>query len=389
MVETGLDQLQDHALSARLKDKRVSALVHHGSVSKNLRHAVPIIRAIDGVEIPCLFGPEHGIWSTHQDMETVPDAKDPYFGVPVHSLYGDSVDSLEPPEGSLDGIDIVVADLLDIGTRYYTYAASIVGMARSCAKEGIPLLVLDRPNPINGLQVEGGILDSNFRSFVGAIDVPHRHGLTMGEIVELAVENANIDVELLCIPAQGWSREMMANQTDLPWVPPSPNMPTFEAAVIYPGMCLLEGTTLSEGRGTTTPFELFGAPGIEPFELAEHLNSKNLPGLAFRPHIFRPMFGKHAGALCGGAQIVVKDPHRVHALNLGAIILHTVARHFPESFGWRSEAYEFVDDIPAIDLLAGDPEFREIIDSNNSLEPLLERWSREAAEFISNRQEFK
>jgi len=385
MVETGLDQLPDHSYANRLAGKRVAALVHHGSVNRELAHAVQILRHLRGVEVPCLFGPEHGVWSTHQDMESVPNAADPYFGVPVFSLYGDSVDSLLPPPGSLDDVDIVVADLLDIGTRYYTYAATIVGMARACAQRGIPLIVLDRPNPIDGVHVEGGVLESQFRSFVGAIDVPHRHGLTMGEVVKFAVENSKIDVDLLCIPAKGWTRDMMAPDTGLPWVPPSPNMPTFEATVIYPGMCLLEATTLSEGRGTTTPFELFGAPGIEPFELSKTLNSMDLPGVGFRPHIFRPMFGKYAGRQCGGAQIVVRSPREVQALNLGAIILHTIARDFPASFGWRSEAYEFVEDIPAIDLLAGDPELRTRIDNLSPLSPLLERWATEAKLFVEAR----
>jgi len=328
-----------------------------------------------------LFAPEHGLWSTHQDMEPVDDTIDPVFQLPTLSLYGDHPATLAPPQDSLTDIDIVVADLMDIGTRYYTYAATIVAMARACSAQDIPLIVLDRPNPIGGVQVEGSILQDEYRSFVGAIPVPHRHGRSMAELVKIGIQDAEVDVDCHIVETAGWDRSQMFPATGLPWVPPSPNMPTFETAVVYPGLCLLEATTISEGRGTTTPFLVFGAPGINPLELAAALNGQELAGVSFRPHIFRPMFQKYAGQVCGGVQLAVEDPEAIHGLELGVRILEVLIQRFKDSFGWRTEAYEFVTDRPAIDLLAGDPELRERLETGASLDPLLERWSQGATDF--------
>ncbi len=377
-VATGLDLLPEHPAARLLRGRRVAALVHHASVDRELRHAAPILSERVGAQLVTLFGPEHGVWSTHQDMEAVPGGRDPWLGLPVHSLYGDSVDSLAPEPGSLDGVDAVFADLMDVGARYYTYVATVVAMARACARRGLPLVVADRPNPIGGVKVEGAPVRPGFKSFVSAMPVPHRHGRTLGELVSMAADDEELDLDLHVLGPAGWTREHMTPETGVPWVPPSPNMPTFEAALVYPGMCLLEGTTLSEGRGTTTPFLLFGAPGVDPFALARELGARDLPGVAFRPHVFRPMFQKHAGELCGGAQVVVTDPGRVDSLALGAHVLHAVRVLHPEVFGWRREAYEFVTDIPAVDLLCGDPSLREVLDAGGDLSDLLAEWRAEA-----------
>ncbi|MBR59044.1 MAG: hypothetical protein CMH54_13630 [Myxococcales bacterium] len=380
-VLTGIDRLPNHPAAQRLATGRVAILAHHASVNSQLRHLVSIVRDDLGANVVRLFGPEHGLWSTHQDMEAVDDSLDPVFHLPTLSLYGDHPDTLAPPQDSLNDIDIVVADLMDIGARYYTYAATIVAMARACAAQDIPLIVLDRPNPIDGVQVEGSILQDEYRSFVGAIPVPHRHGRTMGELVKIGIQDAGVSVDCEIIETVGWDRSQMFPATGLPWVPPSPNMPTFETAVVYPGLCLLEATTLSEGRGTTTPFLVFGAPGIEPVELAAALSDQGLAGVSFRPHVFRPMFQKYAGELCGGVQLSVDDPQVIHGLELGVRILEVLIQRFRDSFGWRTEAYEFVTDRPAIDLLAGDPELRERLEAGTTLSPLFERWSQGASDF--------
>jgi uncharacterized protein YbbC (DUF1343 family) len=381
IVETGLDQLQSHPISEGLKKSRVAVLAHHASVNRELRHVVTVLQQDMGVEVVRLFGPEHGLWSTHQDMEAVGDSVDPWFQLPVLSLYGDRVETLLPPEGSLHGVDIVVADLVDIGTRYYTYAATIVGMGKACADAGIPMVLLDRPNPISGTRVEGSVLDMNFRSFVGAIPVPHRHGLTMSELVKIGLEEQGAELDLHVLPVKGWDRNSFFDETGLPWVPPSPNMPTFETTVVYPGMCLLEATSGSEGRGTTTPFLVFGAPDVDPFRFRDALVERSLPGVGFRPHVFRPMFQKHAGRTCGGVQLLVKEPEAIHALNLGVTILEVWFKLFPETITWRSDPYEFVTKQPAIDLLVGNTEIRKRIETGQSSEALLQEWDRAASEF--------
>ena len=384
-VQTGLDLLPEHNLARVIKGKKVAVLCHHASVNSRLEHIVPIVRDRMGADVIRLFGPEHGVWSTHQDMEAVPDNLDPVFQIPTFSLYGSDVHSLAPAPSSLDSVEAVVADLSDIGTRFYTYAATVVAMARACAEQKIPLVVLDRPNPIDGIHREGGPIAPGFDSFVGAINVPIRHGLTLGELVRAGVEAQSIDVELYILSCRGWDRSMMFPETGLPWVPPSPNMPTFETAVVYPGMCLIEATTISEGRGTTTPFLVFGAPGIDPLRLVSLLDERALPGIAFRPHVFRPMFQKHAMTTCFGAQIVVTAPKKVHGLELGIHILDVLINHFPDSFGWRPEPYEFVIDRPAIDLLTGDPQFRQLVEGGQNLDALLERWDQQAQKFNPTR----
>ena len=378
LVATGLDLLPEDPAVRPLRGRRVAALVHHASVDRKLHHAAHLLKERVGAEVVALFGPEHGVWSTHQDMEAVPGGGDPWLGLPVHSLYGDTVDSLAPEPGALEGIDAVFADLADVGARYYTYVASVAALARACARRGIPLVVADRPNPIGGTKVEGAPVRRGFRSFVSAMPIPHRHGRTLGELVSTAAGHEQLDLDLHVVGPAGWTREHMAPETGVPWVPPSPNMPTFETALVYPGMCLLEATTLSEGRGTTTPFLLFGAPGVDPFALTRELESRGLAGVAFRPHVFRPMFQKHAGKLCGGAQVVVTAPRELDSLALGAHVLHAVRTLHPDVFGWRKEAYEFVTDTPAVDLLCGDASLRKVIDEAGDLSDLLASWREEA-----------
>jgi len=326
-----------------------------------------------------LFAPEHGIEAVAQDMEGVEDELDPLTGVAVRSLYGHDAASLEPRKEDLEGIEVVVADLPDIGTRYYTFAATLDAMMAACSRDGVELIVADRPNPIGGVQREGGLVRPGFESFVGRIPVPARHGLTLGEIALLLHEQRHPELELSIVPCHGWRRSQWLDETGLPWVAPSPNMPTLETAALYPGLCLVEATTLSEGRGTTRPFKVVGAPGLDVARLAAAVH--RLPGVSARPAWFRPEYHKHAGEVCAGVELVVTDRHRLRPVELGLRILDAAHRLNPELFAWRDEAYEFVRDVPAIDLLTGDSRAREAIERGTGLDELLASWKEEVGRF--------
>jgi len=310
-------------------------------------------------------------------MEAVPDAEgagiDPFFKLPTRSLYGADVESLTPDESLFENIDAIVYDVQDIGTRYYTYAATLALTMETASRTGTPVWVLDRPNPI-GPDVEGPLLQPGYESFVGLeAGLPIRHGMTVGELAQWYGVRRAPDCELHVVPCSRHATSL--------WIPPSPNMPTVDTAIVYPGMCLLEGTSVSEGRGTTTPFLLFGAPGVDPLALTRRLMSYDCPGVDFIPRVFRPEFGKHAGQACGGATIRVFDPTSVRAVTLGLYVLESLSRLAPEAFGWRHAPYEFVKDIPAIDLLWGSSELREVIDAGADVQPLIKRANAEAASF--------
>ena len=374
-MHSGLDRLAA-GFNESVKGKRVALICNHTSIDRFGKHAVEVIQGVPGASISLLMGPEHGIWSTHQDMEAVDSedgSLDPVFGLPVASLYGDNVDTLTPDAALLKDIDLLVFDVQDIGTRYYTYAATLAFAMETASAAGVPVLVLDRPNPI-GRNVEGPLLRPGFESFVGIEPgLPIRHGMTLGELGRWygARRAPNCDVTILECDTNGMPT----------WIPPSPNMPTVDTAYVYPGMCLLEGTTLSEGRGTTAPFILFGAPGIDPIELCRCLMSYDCPGLDFVPRIFRPEFGKHAGELCGGAYIRVFDRTAIRAVDLGVYVLAAVKQVAPSALQWREEAYEFVKDVPAIDLLWGSTELRETIDNDLNISNLIKSSWSEAASF--------
>jgi uncharacterized protein YbbC (DUF1343 family) len=304
-----------------------------------------------------VFGPEHGYWAVAQDMEPVA-AHPAYAGIEFVSLYGTTEESLTPGPGHFEGVDLLVCDLMDVGSRYYTFVNSVVFAAEAAARAGVEVLVLDRPNPLGGVLVEGPLVEPGYESFVGLVPVPVRHGLTLAELVCLAfVHRGGSPVDLPnLVPCEGWKRAMWWDQTGLPWVLPSPNMPTLDTAAVYPGGCLLEGTTLSEGRGTTRPFELFGAPGLDGAKLAVAVGPQ--PGCVLRPVFFKPTFQKHAGQVCGGVQIHVTDRARFRSWGLMVHVLSAILNLWPDRFGWRTDAYEFVRDLPAFDLLAGSPALR-------------------------------
>lgn len=377
-VITGLELLADD--SAPLKERRWALLANHAATTRNLEPARSVLAKSCGAP-RLLFAPEHGLEGVAQDMESVVDARDPITGAPVRSLYGDNASTLSPSPEDLQGLDAVVVDVPDIGSRYYTFAASMDGLMAVCEKEAVEVIVLDRPNPLGGLQREGGMVEPGFESFVSQLPTPVRHGLTLGEIALLLQRERCPGLELTVVPCSGWQRDQLFDETGLPWVPPSPNMPSLETALLYPGLCLIEATTLSEGRGTTRPFHLVGAPWVDARRLVDRLRGLHLPGVAFRASWFRPEFQKHAHQVCAGIELHVTDRNALQPLALGIHLLKAFHDLHPQDFSWRSQPYEFVSDVPALDLLTGSAETRETVENGGSPGTLLARW-HEAVELF-------
>jgi uncharacterized protein YbbC (DUF1343 family) len=355
-MRTGLDRLlEDAKLRERLLVGRVGLLAHPASVSSRLVHASRALRDV-GVRFEIIFGPEHGYGGEAQDMIGVGDARDT-DGTPVKSLYGASFDDLPPKSADLSSIDVLVIDLQDVGSRYYTFVWTAVLAMRACAAAKVRVVVLDRPNPLGGTQLEGRTLLAKFRSFVGLEPVPIRHAMTLGEICAWRRHVERLDVELAIVRCE-WDRKALAFDWEDRWVLPSPNMPTPTTALVYPGGCLLEGTNLSDGRGTTRPFEITGAPWVDGVRLARAMSELGLPGCVARPLTFSPTFHKHERKLAGGVQIHVTD-RAVFRPVLTYVAMIALAHHqSPNDFRFRTERYEFVDDIPAFDLLTGDDDAR-------------------------------
>jgi uncharacterized protein YbbC (DUF1343 family) len=362
-MRVGLDRLAgEEAIASRVRGSKLGLVAHPASVTRELIHVRHVLGAL-GARPRIVFGPEHGYGGEAQDMIGVTDARD-REGVLVRSLYGASFADLSPHATDLDGLDVVVIDLQDVGARYYTFVWTAVLVARACVAKGVRVLVLDRPNPLGGAQREGTAQEAAFRSFVGLEPVPVRHGLTLGEVVAWRAQAEGVPrgaVEIVAV--QGLPREAYAADWDRPFVAPSPNMPTAETALVYPGGCLLEGTNLSEGRGTTRPFEIVGAPWLDGEELARDLARTGLPGFVARPLTFAPMFHKHAGISCGGVQIHVRDRATFRPYATYLALLAIARRLGGEAFAFRTERYEFVDDVPAIDLLTGSAEARARIEA--------------------------
>ena len=380
-LDFGIDRLpQQAALLARLRTRRVGVLAHAASVNRQLVHLCEVLAALD-VTPALLFGPEHGFAATAQDMDGVDDA--PQTGGPhIVSLYGASLEDLVPKAEHLQNIDVLVIDLCDVGSRYYTYVWTALIAVRAAAELGVHSVILDRPNPIGGdiERAEGGTVREGYRSFVGWEKVPIRHSLTIGEMVALHAANDGLalgpDGALSVVNVQGWQRGSHADDWDRPFVLPSPNMPTLDTALVYPGGCLLEGTNLSEGRGHTRPFEIFGAPWLDGERLAHDLHALKLDGFIARPLSFEPTFHKHSRRRCGGVQIHVGDRERFRPVALYAAIITLAHHQTPRDFAFRTERYEFVDDIPAFDLLTGSAQAREAIEADESAAAVSERVSK-------------
>ena len=393
-VRTGLDRLRDGDLKLE-PNQRVGLLCHAASVDSGLRHAAGVVTRMcegAGARLVRLFGPEHGVRGDAQDMVGVSDEprRDPLLGLIVVSLYGAELSSLRPQPEHLADLDLLLVDLQDVGSRYYTYVWTLVLCMEVCAEMKSPprVLVLDRPNPLGGAVVEGPGIEAGYHSFVGLHDLPSRHGLTMGELALLCREERGLRVELEVLGMEGWQREHLFDATGLPWVLPSPNMPTLDSALVYPGGCLMEGTNLSEGRGTTRPFELTGAPYVDGQVLARALKAEGLPGVRPRPVGFSPTFQKHSGSLCGGVQLHITDRDAFRPLRTGVALLRAARQAWPGAFAWREEAYEFVDDKPAIDLLAGGAWLREGVDGGADLEEICAGWNAQEQAFCERREQY-
>ncbi len=378
-MKTGADLLFEGGVS-ELVGQRVAFLGNQTAVTSN---CVPVYEWLkNNCKLERILGPEHGYWGLVQDMVAVEDSIDPVTGVPISSLYGSSEDTLVPDLSVLDGIDVVVYDIADIGSRYYTYVWSMAFAMKVASKTGKKFVVLDRPNPL-GRVCEGGLIDEGYHSFVGAYSVSNRHGMTAAEIAMMVMDVDKLDLDLTCIKVEGWNSNDLC---DFPCrIAPSPNMPTRDTALVYPGMCLVEGTEVSEGRGTTRPFEWIGAPYIQAEKLAGGLNELQLPGVFFRPTYFQPSFQKHKGVDCGGVQIHVTDSCRFKPYLTGVSLLAIVRNLYPNDFAWRHAPYEFVDKVPAIDLLTGNDLIRLAIERGETT-GLEQYWAAGQQKFETQRE---
>jgi len=371
-VLSGLDVIQAERF-ARLAGQRLGLLVHPASVDRNLSHAADLFASAPEADLRALFGPQHGFRGETQDnMIEWEGFADPLTGLPVYSLYGET---RRPTPEMLAGIDTLVVDLQDVGARYYTFIWTLLLCLEACAEAGKRVVVLDRPNPLGGVVREGPVLDPVYRSFVGMAPVPIRHGLTIGELALFFRDRFAPAVELEVVWMKGWRRDQWFDDTGLPWVMPSPNMPTLDTAAVYPGFCLLEGTRLSEGRGPTCPFEILGAPYIDPRRLVRRLEDFQLSGVRFRPLHFEPTFQKHAGCLCGGVQLHVTDRERFRSVVTAAAVLTAVREHWPDEFRWGEPPYEYEAEKLPIDILAGGTGFRVNLEAGMTPEEMERSWS--------------
>lgn len=379
---SGLDILlaQNCAL---LKGKRIGYVCNQASITRNGVLGLDALIArqtVDGFEIGAVFGPQHGIWGHTQDnMIEWEGYRDPRTGLPFFSLYGEH---REPTDAMLAGLDLLVIDIVDIGARYYTFIWTMTLCMKACARLGVPVLVLDRPNPIGGTQVEGTVLDPEYASFVGLYPLPMRHGLTAGEIARHIQATQHRSCMLCVLDVQSWDRTSYHDETGLLWAMPSPNMPTVDTAVVYPGQCLLEGTKLSEGRGTTRPFETFGAPFIDGWRLADSLNAIKLSGVWFRPVQFLPTFQKYKGEVCQGCFIHVTDRQTFLPVLTTMAILQETIRLWPNDFLWQDPPYEYEANKLPIDILAGNGWLRPAIENLTPLQEIQERMEAECRGFV-------
>lgn len=381
-VRTGLDRVADGDSGALglIAGRKLGLLAHAASVDRRFRSAASVLRSA-GAEIEALFGPEHGFAGAAQDMVGVGSRE--RGAIPVYSLYGDDAGDLSPKPEWLRDLDAIVIDLQDVGSRYYTYVWTAALTMKVAAEVGTEVLVLDRPNPLGGARVEGAAQRDGYLSFVGLYPIAVRHGLTIAELMHWVCRKERIDETILkVVPMDGWKREMSWVDTGLPWVMPSPNMPTSDTALVYPGGCLVEGTKLSEGRGTTRPFELWGGPDLDLRPLLE----LDLHGVTLRPVEITPTFQKHAGRVCSGVQVHVTDPWVFRPYEAYLRMLATVLPQVSLEERWRTEVYEFVSDRPAIDLLTGGAEYRHAVDEGAPLDELLASEARGAAEFDDQRR---
>jgi uncharacterized protein YbbC (DUF1343 family) len=373
-------------LSGRLHGLRVGLVCNPASVDGKLGHAVDLVRQDEEMTLGAVFGPQHGFRADLQDnMIESPHARDEARRVPVFSLYSET---REPTAAMLQDLDVLVVDLQDVGARIYTFVYTMANCLRAGRRHGVPIIVCDRPNPIGGVAVEGPMLAPGFESFVGQFPIPMRHGMTIGELARLFNQHFGIGAELEVVSMEGWNRPTYFDQTGLAWVMPSPNMPTLATAVVYPGTVLFEGTQMSEGRGTTRPFEIVGAPWIDGDRFAADMNGLGLEGVHFRPVSFEPTFQKHVGRTCGGCQIHVLDRDRFQPVLSATALIARLHAADPVRFAWRQPPYEYEHEKMPIDILAGSPDFRRQIESGAAPQEIAAGWRDEVREFVRVRERY-
>ena len=384
-VRVGIERLlsDDRGM---ITGRRVGLVSNPASIDGRFRHSANLLFEDPDVQVVALFGPQHGFRSTLQDnMIETPHDRDERRRVPIYSLYSET---REPTAEMLRGMDLLLVDLQDVGTRVYTYIYTLANCLRAAARHGIRVLVCDRPNPIGGLAVEGSRLDPAFASFVGQYPIPLRHGMTIGEIARMFNEEFAIGAALDVVPLAGWRRDMYHDDTGLPWVIPSPNLPTLDSAIVYPGAVLFEGTMLSEGRGTTRPFELVGAPWIAGERLASAMNARRVPGVHFRPVFFEPTFQKHAGQTCGGCQLHVTDRAAFQPVRTAVALMAELRRQDPRAFAWRPPPYEYEHEKWPIDILYGSDRLRATLDDGGDVDGLVAAWRDEEEAFRRAREPY-
>jgi uncharacterized protein YbbC (DUF1343 family) len=372
---TGLDRVDSY--KEVFKGKRLGIVTNHTAYDRGGRFIVDVFRSMDAVKVTALFSPEHGLWGAVPDGEKIGDQTHPDYNLPVYSLYGKTQ---KPTSDMLRNIDVLVFDIQDIGARFYTYIYTKSLAMEAAADNGKTFVVLDRPNPINGISVEGNILEPSLASFVGLYPIPIRHGMTVGELAKMFNGQGwlagSVKAKLIVIPMEGWRRRMWYDQTGLRFIKTSPNMPDIETAAIYPGLCLLEGTNVSEGRGTTIPFRQFGAPWIDSKLLAERLNALNLPEMRFEPVSFTPTSSKYKDRECHGVRIIVSDRERIEPYFSGVRIVNEICWMYPDQFKWRANHF---------DRLCGTSKIRNAITGDSSLDALQNKWRKELESFMKIR----
>ncbi len=384
-IKLGLEKLLE-AQSPLVRGARVGLICNQATVDHDFRHAADLLHEHPGVDLRALFGPQHGIRGDVQDnMIETAHGIDAQTGLPIHSLYSET---REPTEAMLEDLDVLVFDMQDVGCRIYTFAYTMANAMIAARRFGKRVIVCDRPNPIGGKHVAGNVLEPEHASFVGQFAIPTRHGMTLGELASLFNEHFKIGCDLEVVKMDGWERSDWQDETDAPWVLPSPNIPTIDSATVFPGTVHFEGTQLSEGRGTTRPFELVGAPYIDPVTYALRLNERGLPGVYFRSCIFRPTFQKHGGVSCGGVQIHVLDREKFEPVVAGITMVQIAYDSYPEEFRWKEPPYEYVYDRNPFDVIAGTSSIREAIEAGTPISTLEASWQDDLAAFARVRENY-
>ena len=384
-VKLGLEKALEQSESI-FKKQRIGLICNQASVDHNFDHAADVFFENDNTNLTALFGPQHGIRGDVQDnMIETAHTIDKKTNLPIYSLYSET---RQPTEDMLSNLDTIVFDLQDVGCRVYTFIYTMANAMIACAKHGKKMVVCDRPNPINGIDIEGNLLEETYKSFVGQYPIPMRHGLTAGELAKLFNEEFDINCDLTVVPMENWSRADFFDETDAPWAMPSPNMPTVDTAIIFPATVYFEGTQISEGRGTMRPFEIIGAPFIESNELAEALAELRLPGLKFCATNFIPTFQKHANVSCGGVFIHVIDRKIYQPVLAGIALVKTIYDLYKDDFKWKDPPYEYVYDLNPFDVISGTDKIRKFIESGVDLNTIKLYWKNDVESFREQREKY-